>query len=253
MRSPLRDGWPFEWPESPVIRLKENTQGRDFLLGDIHGQFRLLEAALLAVDFDVDRDRLILVGDLIDQNRDSYDMPDWLALDWFYSIRGNHEQFALEALEHREAWGNWMMKGGRWFVGSTPEEQNTFRQAIKRMPLAYEIPTREGLVVVIHAELPGGVDWATTKHRLLSKDERTADALLNKRWRGRNTIPLGSSDARFSPRDFIPDVRLIVSGHTIQAEPSVYGNQVFIDVGGYLDKYLQALSLDRLLEEAPNP
>jgi hypothetical protein len=52
----------------PVLRLPANTRGRDFVVGDIHGTFYVLEQALAAVGFDPARDRVICVGDLIDRD-----------------------------------------------------------------------------------------------------------------------------------------------------------------------------------------
>ena len=51
-------------------QLPENTQGRDFLIGDLHGYYQALMQALEEVAFDPDTDRLISVGDLIDRGPD---------------------------------------------------------------------------------------------------------------------------------------------------------------------------------------
>lgn len=54
-----------------VLRLPENTRGRDFVVGDIHGAFDKVEAAMAKVGFDVERDRLLSVGDLVDRGAES--------------------------------------------------------------------------------------------------------------------------------------------------------------------------------------
>ncbi len=48
---------------SRVRRFPLNARGRDFAVGDIHGHFSRLDAALAAVRFAPDRDRLFSVGD----------------------------------------------------------------------------------------------------------------------------------------------------------------------------------------------
>lgn len=47
--------------------LDVNRRGRDFIVGDLHGQKALLERALPLVNFDPAADRLIALSDLIDR------------------------------------------------------------------------------------------------------------------------------------------------------------------------------------------
>jgi len=50
-----------------------NTQGRDFILADLHGCYRQLMSAMEAVNFDHEKDRIISVGDLIDRGEESFE------------------------------------------------------------------------------------------------------------------------------------------------------------------------------------
>ena len=50
-----------------VQSFEENRQGRDFVVGDVHGEFGVLENALEQIQFDFQVDRLFCVGDLIDR------------------------------------------------------------------------------------------------------------------------------------------------------------------------------------------
>jgi len=52
---------------SLMQKLPSNTLGRDFVIGDLHGCFDLLERLMKAVDFNFDKDRLFSVGDLVDR------------------------------------------------------------------------------------------------------------------------------------------------------------------------------------------
>ncbi|MCA4078770.1 metallophosphoesterase, partial [Pseudomonas kurunegalensis] len=57
-----------------VVRIKRfaaNRAGRDFAVGDIHGHFTRLQAALDSAGFDPAIDRLFSVGDLVDRGPDS--------------------------------------------------------------------------------------------------------------------------------------------------------------------------------------
>ena len=39
-----------------IVTLAENTIGKDYIVGDVHGFFDILEMALDAVDFDVEKE-----------------------------------------------------------------------------------------------------------------------------------------------------------------------------------------------------
>ena len=63
---------------SRVRRFPLNARGREFAVGDIHGHFSRLDAALAAVRFAPDRDRWFSVGDLVDRGPESRDVLAWL-------------------------------------------------------------------------------------------------------------------------------------------------------------------------------
>ena len=60
-------------------RFELNTAGRDFGVGDIHGYFTKLQAALDAIGFNPAVDRLFSVGDLVDRGPESAEVDTWLA------------------------------------------------------------------------------------------------------------------------------------------------------------------------------
>lgn len=78
--------------------LPENTLGRDFVIGDLHGMLPLLRTLLDHVHFNPEVDRLFSVGDLIDRGEDSPGALDLLDEPWFHSVRGNHEDMLLDYL-----------------------------------------------------------------------------------------------------------------------------------------------------------
>ena len=49
--------------------------------------------------FNPDTDLLIPVGDIIDRGPDSLKCLQLMQENWFYAVRGNHEQMALDALK----------------------------------------------------------------------------------------------------------------------------------------------------------
>ncbi|NOT83789.1 MAG: hypothetical protein HOP02_03200 [Methylococcaceae bacterium] len=74
-----------------IVTLPINNQGTDYVVGDLHGCYQLLQDLLDKVNFDPACDRLISVGDLIDRGPDSLACLQLLAEPWFYAVRGNHE------------------------------------------------------------------------------------------------------------------------------------------------------------------
>ena len=81
-----RDGLPTpEVSESEaVLRFGLNEDGRDFVVGDIHGMFQHLTELLEQIEFDEGSDRLFSVGDLVDRGPESHRALEWLDKPWFY-------------------------------------------------------------------------------------------------------------------------------------------------------------------------
>jgi serine/threonine protein phosphatase 1 len=84
---------------SPVHALPANSNGRDFVVGDLHGCFDLLDRLLDHARFDPACDRLFSVGDLVDRGPDSLRSLEFLDAPWFYAVKGNHEDLLLEFFE----------------------------------------------------------------------------------------------------------------------------------------------------------
>ncbi|OCB02809.1 hypothetical protein BBC27_11345 [Acidithiobacillus ferrivorans] len=71
-----------------VIAHPANLQGRDFIVGDLHGHPDVLRRLMDYVAFDYDTDRLFSVGDLVDRGPDSAGALDLLDEPWFYPVLG---------------------------------------------------------------------------------------------------------------------------------------------------------------------
>ena len=86
---------------------------RTIIVGDIHGCYGEFISLLKKLGYKSRKDRLILLGDLMDRGPRSYEMLQW-AIHWkekypdtFFLIRGNHEQMLVEqskALDTRMIW-----------------------------------------------------------------------------------------------------------------------------------------------------
>ena len=119
-------------PGTPTARHGPNPAGgRDFVIGDLHGELDTLEEALRALEFDA-RDRLFTIGDLIDRGLRSADALGWLEAGRFTGgVRGNHEQMMAYALAAGESVNMrlsgpgrlWLENGGDWWYDSAQVAQ----------------------------------------------------------------------------------------------------------------------------------
>jgi len=91
------------------------STSRTIAIGDIHGCAHALEALLEEIHLHPD-DVLVCLGDFIDQGRETRDVIDLLihlrTRCQLVTIRGNHEEMLLAALENERAKSSWLMFGG---------------------------------------------------------------------------------------------------------------------------------------------
>ena len=218
---------------STVVRLEENRTGRDFVVGDVHGEFRALEALLDRVEFKPDHDRLLALGDLI--NRGPYSA---CALSWMnegritLSVRGNHEDILLRYLEK--------VVGGTtpgivqnlsgWFLREVPRERwHEWITMIRTMPIATTVGTAHGPVGLVHAS-PTARTWDTTLERLRAGHRDTEWAAMWSNARARNNL----EQARYEdiPAEGpILGVRAVMTGHYIVREAHPVDNVWHLDTG----------------------
>lgn len=194
-----------------------NTQGRDWAVGDIHGHFSQLQAALQSVGFKPARDRLFAVGDLVDRGPESAQVLHWLAQPWFYAVRGNHEDMLCRG-EAGDAQASQLHAhcGGDWLYDElTPAQRQQCVQALGRLPLAIEVQTPDGPVGLVHADLPFD-DWQPLREGALSlRDQRYCLWSID-RWQRQYEQP-------------VRHIRAVVHGHMTLPRARVLGNVHFID------------------------
>jgi serine/threonine protein phosphatase 1 len=206
-----------------IQRFERNTKGRDLAIGDIHGHFQLLFAELQNIGFDPSVDRLFSVGDLVDRGPDSADADDWLGRPWFHAVRGNHEQMAIDAVQGFYDPYMYAANGGTWFMALPKDHQRLIADSFEAMPHAIEVETANGLVGLVHADVPVA-DWNDLADALSGHN---ADAYkMRCLWdRDRITKEL---------RHEVAGVRAVIVGHTPVKRATVLGNVYFIDTGAWL-------------------
>ena len=224
-----------------IDNYERNTKGRDFFVGDIHGCYDKLMAALHKVGFDMACDVLYSVGDLVDRGPDSLKCLGLIERPWFRSIKGNHEQIMIDAtrkdVDHpSQKWESvsmWVNNGGTWYR-ELPEALKGY--AARLISLANELPNgvRVGDIGVVHAECPLP-DWD-----LLAIDQGnliTSAAMWSR------------TRENYGIKTLVEGVSAVVVGHTPVKEPKVLGNHVYIDTGAcfYADRELTILSYNEII------
>ncbi|MGF7131932.1 serine/threonine protein phosphatase 1 [Paraburkholderia sp. EB58] len=224
-----------------VKRFARNTVGRDFAVGDIHGHFSRLAAALVEIGFDESTDRLFSVGDLVDRGPESHLALDWINKPWFHAVQGNHEDMAVRWPNGNMDAVNYTANGGAWNVANTPDVQRQFSDAFGALPVANQVETETGPVGIVHADCP----FPTWRDFVVSLE----DPGVSKGMHGRITDAAMWSRERIQSEDQtgIPDVRAVIVGHTPLKRPAVLGNVYHIDTGGWLrDGYFTFINLATL-------
>ena len=224
---------------SRVKRFAANTAGRDFAVGDIHGHFTRLQAALDAIGFDPAIDRLFSVGDLVDRGPECRDALDWLAKPWFHPVRGNHDDYVVR-FDTCDV-DNWVYNGGSWFAGLSLFEQKEFAVQFAELPIAIEVETAQGLIGIAHADCPFP-SWDQLRSELESPDSNKRLKLVQNScmWSRRRIEQQETHD--------VEGLRALIVGHTPLSSPATLGNVIHIDTAGWMPDrgYFTMLNLDTL-------
>lgn len=221
-----------------IKKLKNNTVGKDYFVGDIHGCYEQLMEALVKIKFNPDVDRLISVGDLVDRGPDSVKCLNLLKEPWFHAVSGNHEDMMIKSFRREWPTHNYIQNGGKWFFHLPYEEQEQLvLLADTKMPLVIEAETDIGTIGVIHANAPD--DWQKY-HQLNDDEDFFDDALVEDTIWGRRRI-YGNQSGRVKGIDYV------VVGHTPVEDVTVLENIVYIDTGAVYNNSLTILSVDEVV------
>lgn len=207
----------------------KNNLGRDFVVGDIHGCFSKLMAQLESIKFDFNADRLFSVGDLIDRGSENEECLNWIGKPWFFPVRGNHDDFAIRHVKIGPLnFEHYTRNGGGWFITLPKDEQLRIADALESMPHAISVNTDAGLVGIVHADIPTST-WAELKEVLES------DMSRNKLRPYTDYLMWSRERADSGDSFWIPDLSLLIVGHTPVRDPQQLGNVLYIDTMGWRD------------------
>lgn len=222
---------------------QHNTNGRDFVVGDIHGCFSALESLLKQANFNPEKDRLFSVGDLVDRGPECVKSIEWLAKPWFFAVLGNHEQLAIDAFASSDPSNilHHVSNGGGWFAKLDADRQAKFVNAFSKLPIAIEVPVGDKLCGIVHAN-PWPSNWNEIRKRLTDDSEpralvdHTVSQILWSRARIRGIE---------EPQSVV-GIDIVFVGHTVVPEPIFRANVLHIDQGGVFGQRLTMVDMDTL-------
>lgn len=202
--------------------ITENLVGKDYFVGDIHGELALLMRALQRCRFDFDQDRLFSVGDIIDRGPQSLKTLELLNEKWFFAVLGNHEEMLLA--EDGHAFTDLHKKtGGEWFYDLKPEQQAACKSLIKQQcSYALTIDTALGSIGISHANAPA--DWRIFTNSSASKSTMDANLLDKVVW---STAPY--AQVRKGELSLIANIDVTIHGHVNCSQVVTNRNQLWID------------------------
>ena len=236
------------------VRLGPNPkEGRDLVVGDLHGHFPTLRRALAELEVG-GRDRLISLGDLIDRGPESVQARAWIeggdpAARFDLVLRGNHEQLMLEALREflgeeprgasfMEAWQLWQMNGGGWWnLHGIGESARAWMDALASLPFTARVETQSGPVGLVHA-CPVHPRWRDLEDSV--RGDGPTDGLTRTRalwsrvYHGWVQREIGEAGGEYLGP--VEGVRAVLTGHTSTTGPRWTENILGIDTGVHIDR-----------------
>jgi serine/threonine protein phosphatase 1 len=210
------------------VKYGKNDRGRDFIIGDLHGCYDILQKAMWNNDFNENIDRLFSVGDLVDRGDKNVECARLLYEPWFHSVMGNHERMYIDAYDDGSlgqdgsVMGMYLHNGGNWSSQIDKETEIELLELFQKMPISITIVRGDETIGICHAEPPK--DWDNI--------ENTSES--NLLW-GRNIIKMNSIDVKNTTRTY--------HGHTPVASYRIIGNAYFIDTGAVFNGNLTMLEI----------
>jgi len=87
---------------------------RTLVIGDIHGRFNALKQVLSKSKFDYNKDKLIILGDVVDGGKNTKEViEELLKIKNKVFVLGNHDKWFLDYIKYLKAESIWINQGGR--------------------------------------------------------------------------------------------------------------------------------------------
>jgi len=218
--------------KSYLQTLGPNQAGRDFVVGDIHGFDEKLCELLEKARFSWGTDRIVFASDLVDRGPNSPAVLLMLRKPGVHAVRGNHDQWCIEAGLVGEPEGH-KKHGGDWFYTLTASEKRYIAELLNRLPVAISFIGPDGKKYgVVHAECTTH-EWSWFEEVLTGQwgESSQEQHVIEAMWRRSRY----AKKATYS----VCGIERVFVGHTVVDEVTELGNTVYLDTGacfegGYL-------------------
>lgn len=223
------------------ITLPPNTQGRDFVVGDLHGHRALLEEELDRCGFDPRRDRVLSVGDLVNRGPASLATLALIEEPWFHAVLGNHELMLLNFLgyydSHIHCRKAFPVGGGAWICDALHRHPRKLKHLADRaaaLPLVIHV---EGDMTfnVAHSDLQslGSCQAALFKQETISVHK--ADVITSSRYHVGEALRSPMAELSFANHVVqvsstpLGDLPITYVGHSPLQHVTVHDSHVYVD------------------------
>jgi bis(5'-nucleosyl)-tetraphosphatase (symmetrical) len=208
-------------------------QPRTIVVGDIHGCFGELGELLSQLDFRVNHDRLISVGDMINKGPRSVDVLRFFASSNSEAVLGNHELAFLRAIESKQS----LSRAWQAIVDDMGDEKDFWISWLRELPLFIE----DKDFIVVHAGLRPDKNISDTSARVLTSIRR---------WDGTGDELNREGDPPWF--ELYEGDKLVIHGHWAAMGLVERPNSIGLDSGCVYGKSLSALVLpERRIESVP--
>lgn len=229
---------------SIIVRFEENTEGKDYVVGDIHGCFDELMWELESLSFDFQKDRLFSVGDLVDRGPKNMEVLRLLDEKWFYAVKGNHEDMLQMFCDGELSPNSYSRNGGGWAVNLLMTMEKTqegyelsriIEEKIRKMPYAFEVLRGGKKYGIVHADCPC-YNWDEFVIATEELDGWNLSHLLNEAIWSRTRIGIGLGIP-------VKNIEKIYVGHSYVQEHKMDANVHYLDTGAVFGHHLTILEI----------
>lgn len=198
---------PVNVVRSTSLRLPANRVGRDFVVGDVGGDFDAVIGAMRDVAFDPSRDRVFSVGHLTGAPESISACLRFLRHPAVYAVRTDGEQDAIDLFSEGDLDDQSLAALGRflpaaqWLGAVDLNARHQLLETIRHLPVAITVGEYQALYGFVHAGVQSDVAWETFVARVGSGEgEACHDALRGGIERAPGSVPgIGWVFICFSP------------------------------------------------------
>jgi len=202
----------------------EDCYKRHLIVGDIHGQYALLQKLLKDIDYDAESDMLYTVGDMIDRGEESYEVVDFFTSHKNrVSILGNHEMMVIRG--QTDLWVMNCRSSTHLYLIENLVDKSWLQSKIEDLPIFLDVSCGDLNFRLVHAETNQTYDNEDIMMRLNGgiKDYRFEEEAI---W-GRSTIYLYGNDPDYVD---IKDKTNTFVGHSIVPKVLNINSRTYLNV-----------------------